>query len=275
MTIECFSGFVDIMTSLNEGILLENLHLSDRYFCLTVMAPQIAEAAEPGQFVQIKCGDHFDPFLRRPISIHRLDKESGMMEFLIEKKGKGTIWLSSRKVGDKLDLLGPLGKGFNLKTGQVMLVGGGIGVAPLLALGELLKSDGNPPLTLLGANTEQEILKLSDFMRASQRVQIATVDGSMGKQGLVTDLLVRELENGFKGFIYTCGPNPMIDAVAKIAGEYGLKGEASLEANMACGIGVCLGCTHSIKRENNEGYIHVCVDGPVFPLEVLVSYGAS
>lgn len=264
-----------IMTNLDEGILLKNEKFSEKYFCLTVMAPHITEKAKPGQFVQIKCGGSFDPYLRRSISVHRLDKKAGVVEFLIEKKGKGTSWLSRRKTGDKLDLLGPLGKEFNLQKGEILLVGGGIGVAPLLALGESLRESGNKPITLLGASTGKDILKLKDFIDVSQRVQIATIDGSMGKQGLVTDLLTRELENCFKGFIYTCGPELMINEVAKIAGSYALKGEASLEANMACGFGVCLGCTCGVKKENGKGYMHVCTDGPVFPLEVLASYGSS
>ncbi len=258
------------MANLEEALLLKNFKHSEKYFSLLVLAPKLVSMAGPGQFVQIKCDDKFDPFLRRPISIHHLNQQEGLIEFLIEKKGKGTAWLSGRNAGDRLDLLGPLGKGFTLKNVPALLVGGGIGVAPLLALGVALKEKGNAPTTLLGANSHQEILKLTDFLAVSQRVQIATVDGSMGKQGLVTDLLIRELESGFTGYIYTCGPEPMLRAVADIASKYSVSGEASLEANMACGFGVCLGCTCNHKKAD-ETYIHVCVDGPVLPLEVLVS----
>ena len=259
------------MANLEQGLLLKNSRLGDKYFSLLVLAPKLALTAKPGQFVQIKCGASLDPYLRRPISIHHLNKQEGLIEFLIEKKGKGTLWLSNRSAGEMLDLLGPLGKGFTLKNATSLLVGGGIGVAPLLALGEALKERENPPLTLLGANSGQEILKLTDFLAVSQRVQIATVDGSLGKQGFVTDLLIRELDSGFKGYLYTCGPEPMLEAVAKIALEYGIPGEASLEARMACGFGVCLGCTCNQKKED-ETYIHVCVDGPVLPLEVLIDH---
>ena len=258
-----------------QGLLLENEALGENYFRLKVACPPLAQKARPGQFVQIKCGEHLDPLLRRPISIHRYNSTDGTLEFLIRRKGKGTIWLGNQKPGADLDLLGPLGRGFSLNQEKALITGGGIGVAPLLALAEALHNQGNPPVTLLGANTAGDLLRVAEFKEVSQSVELATMDGSLGRQGLVTDLLRTELEQGFKGFIYTCGPEPMLEAVAALAGEYGLKGEASLEANMACGVGVCLGCTCSIRKDNGEFYAHVCTDGPVFPLEVVKGYGQS
>lgn len=260
------------MAELVKGLLLENEAIGEDYFRLEVSAPSLARQAQPGQFVQLKCGETLDPLLRRPISIHRYEQERGIVEFLVRRKGQGTVWLGNRRPGEMLDLIGPLGRGFSLVKGKALLVGGGIGVAPLLSLAETLHKGGASPVTLLGAGSARDLLRVAEFERASQVVKISTLDGSAGRQGLVTALLQEELEQGFDGFIYTCGPEPMLEAVAALAGQYGLKGEASLEANMACGIGVCLGCTCRIYGKQGETYAHVCTDGPVFPLEVVKGY---
>lgn len=259
------------MTALVQGRLVEKEALGQKYFWLKVLAPEIARQAEPGQFVQVKCGETLDPFLRRPLSIHRFHREEGTVEFLVQRKGKGTTWLGQREPGQSLDLLGPLGKGFTVKPGQkALLVGGGIGVAPLLALAEALARLGSPPVVLLGANSRQDLLKVEDFRSCSQEVAVSTLDGSQGATGVVTDLLEERLRLGFRGFIYTCGPLAMMQRVAGMARRYGVRGEASLEASMACGLGVCLGCTCTVKGEKGPVYAHVCTDGPVFPLEAVM-----
>lgn len=257
------------MAELTKGLLMGRIDLGKDYFSLIIEAPPIVEDLVPGQFVQIRCGDGLDPLLRRPLSIHRYHRGLGLIELLIREKGKGTTWLRKQRAGVYLDILGPLGRGFTLTEGDFLLVGGGIGVAPLLPLGEDLYSRGQKGITLLGGNSAGDLLKLPSFQEISQRVQVSTVDGSAGRQGFVTELLERELKAGFQGYIYTCGPLPMLGAVAQLATAYGIKGEASLEAPMACGIGVCLGCVSPIKNGTETTFAHVCKDGPVFPLEVV------
>lgn len=259
------------MAKLVQGQLIQKEIFGEKYFWLKVLAPEIAVHAEPGQFGQIRCGDTLDPFLRRPLSIHRFHREEGTVEFLIQRKGKGTTWLANQEPGEHLDILGPLGKGFTVQREQrALLIGGGIGAAPLLALAEALKAQGNPPLIFLGADSSQDLLKLEDFKSSSEELQVSTMDGSFGTAGVVTELLEDKLRRGFKGFIYTCGPMGMMKKVAELARRYGVSGEASLEANMACGIGVCLGCTCEISDATGTGYAHVCTDGPVFPLEAVI-----
>ncbi|HHW07931.1 MAG TPA: dihydroorotate dehydrogenase electron transfer subunit [Clostridia bacterium] len=261
------------MAAVVQGRLMEKESLGQKYFWLKVLAPEIAGQAQPGQFVQVRCGDTLDPFLRRPLSLHRFHRREGTVEFLVQRKGKGTAWLAHREPGQVLDLLGPLGRGFTLHRKQrALLVGGGIGVAPLLALAEALARSGSPPVTLLGANSSRDLLKVEEFRRYSAAVAVSTLDGSAGRAGLVTELLEEELRNGFQGFIYTCGPMGMMQKVAELARHFGAEGEASLEANMACGIGVCLGCTCEIRGEQGPTYAHVCTDGPVFPLEAVIDY---
>jgi len=262
------------MAALVQARLVEKETLGSKYFRLKVEAPDMAREAHPGQFVQIRCGETLDPFLRRPLSIHRFHREEGTVEFLVQRKGKGTGWLGRREPGQCLDLLGPLGKGFTLKQDQeTLLVGGGIGVAPLLALAEALAQLGRPPEVLIGANSREDLLKVEDFRALSREVAVSTLDGSLGAQGLVTDLLEEKLRRGFRGFIYTCGPLGMMQKVAWLAHRYGVTGEASLEANMACGLGVCLGCTCAVRGEQGPVYAHVCTDGPVFPLEAVMVDG--
>lgn len=259
------------MAKLVQGQLIQKVTYEEKYSWLKVSAPEIAMHAEPGQFVQIRCGDTLDPFLRRPISIHRFNRKEGTVEFLVQRKGKGTIWLGNQEPGQYLDILGPLGNGFTVHHDQrTLLVGGGIGVAPLLALAEALKAQENSPLIFLGANSSQDLLKVEDFQSCSAELQVSTMDGSLGTAGVVTELLEEKLSSGFKGFIYTCGPMGMMKKVAELAGRYGVSGEASLEANMACGIGVCLGCTCEIHGATGKKYAHVCTDGPVFPLEAVI-----
>lgn len=259
------------MVKLVQGQLMQKENLGEKYFWLKVSAPEIASEAEPGQFVQIRCGDTLDPFLRRPLSIHRFSREEGTVEFLVQRKGKGTAWLGNQEPGQPLDILGPLGNGFSVHQHQkALLVGGGIGVAPLMALAEALKAQGNPPLIFLGASSRQDLLKVEDFESSSEELAVSTMDGSLGTAGVVTELLEEKLSNGFKGFIYTCGPMGMMKKVAELARQYGVSGEASLEAHMACGIGVCLGCTCEINGATGKQYAHVCTDGPVFPLEAVI-----
>lgn len=235
---------------------------------LTLTAPATVQAARPGQFLHVRCGRGDAPLLRRPFSLHRLRPERGELSLLYEIKGEGTTYLASLRSGETLDWLGPLGQGFpQPPPGRpAVLVGGGIGVAPLLALGEALSGSGHPVLALVGARTHVLLLALEDFAASGVKVRAATDDGSAGHHGPVTDLLPGVLSDG--ATVYACGPEPMLAKVKGLCADHGVPAFLSLEARLACGVGACLGCAVPATA---GGYLKVCKDGPVFPAgEVLL-----
>lgn len=226
----------------------------------------------PGQFIQIRVPSDGGAFLRRPISIYSADKSS--MEILVQNVGKGTNSLSKVRVGDCLSLILPLGNYFSSPSElcpakgvsdlHPLLIGGGVGIAPLLMLGKELKADGIVPTFLLGARSKGFFPDLSKFDETG-RLFISTEDGTFGDRGFVTD---HSIISNIKDFdcIYTCGPTPMMKAVAALAKVHDIPCEASLENHMACGFGVCLCCT----EPTTEGYKSVCTDGPVFNVDHLL-----
>lgn len=238
--------------------------LAEDIFRVSVKAPDIAAESRPGQFVMARVGNGMDPLLRRPFSVHQVS-EGGIVQILYKVVGKGTQELARMQTGELIDVLGPLGRGFRLNTErQHFLVGGGIGIAPLLFLArQILEKNESPAITvLLGARKREEIAPLvADFKRMGLAVQLATEDGSLGKQGLVTDLL-SPLHKETMAMVYTCGPYPMLRAVASMCRDRGWNCQVSLETIMACGLAACLGC--AVPRADMMGYVHVCKDGPVF-----------
>ncbi|MCM8757669.1 MAG: dihydroorotate dehydrogenase electron transfer subunit [Candidatus Omnitrophica bacterium] len=255
---------------------VENKKIKNKYFKMVIFCPPIAKYALPGQFVSIKIVDNYQPLLRRPFSIHRVQGKN--IEILYEVIGKGTEILSRRKTDESIDVIGPLGNGFFyqeiISKFQIpILVSGGIGVAPFVFLAEELFQNSkfkiqNKPLVLLGAKTKNELLCEKDFKRLGCKVEVSTDDGSYGFKGKVTDLLKYLLStiNSQISTIYACGPGPMLKEVIDISKSYSIPTEVSLEGHMACGIGVCLGCVVNTKT----GYKRVCKDGPVFKAEELV-----
>lgn len=233
---------------------------------LTLHCPRIAAAARPGQFVMVRAGETLDPLLRRPFSIHKVTTQ-GDLAILFKVIGKGTRLLAAAAPGSKLDVIGPLGRGFILDhSGPHCLIGGGMGIAPLYFLAHQLltapDSHGNPPV-LLGAQTQAELLLLAqEFTELGYPVLTATDDGSLGHEGFVTDLLDALLTEVRQ--VYVCGPMPMMRTVAAKCQGAGVACQVSMEAHMACGLGACLGC---ILPASGGGYRHVCKDGPVFPAE--------
>ena len=220
-------------------------------------------AAQPGQFAMVKVADGIDPLLRRPFSIHRQTEAApGEFEILFRVAGAGTKLLARVHVGDRLDILAPLGQGFRLEGEHPLLVGGGIGVAPLLFLAETFLAKGVRPKLLLGARSDRDILCHDDFGCLAVPYALATEDGSVGESGTVTQLLERELRAAAGAVsVYACGPSPMLAAVAAICGRAGIRCQVSLEAYMACGFGACLGCVVPATRVE---YLRVCKEGPVF-----------
>lgn len=221
-------------------------------------------AIEPGQFVQV-AAEAPGVLLRRPISINDVDEQGEWLDLLIRRAGKGTAALTALQEGDTVNILLPLGSGFTLEApaaeGRLLLVGGGVGVAPLLYLGRRLRQLGLQPEFLLGARSADDLLRLEDF-RALGPVYISTEDGSEGEKGLVT---THSVWQSAQARIYCCGPAPMMKAVAAIARREGTDCEVSLENMMACGLGACLCCVENTVKGN----VCVCTEGPVFNINML------
>jgi len=239
--------------------------IADDIFLLALHSPRIAKTALPGQFLMIHIGFFDDPLLRRPFSIHQVSPE-GKIEILIKIVGRGSKVLTTLKTGMDIDIIGPLGRGFFTNPqGPVCLVGGGMGIAPLSFLGKRLQRTKSPPAghVLLGARTGTEVeLFQNQFSAMGYRVGIATDDGSLGHHGFVTELFDDLLAS--VRIVYVCGPQPMMRKIALKCIEHEIECQVSMETVMACGLGACLGCTIT---GNDDSYLHVCKDGPVFEAE--------
>ena len=222
----------------------------------------------PGQFVEVRVDGSPTTFLRRPISINFVDREANELWLLVHAVGDGTRALAQLQEGAVVNIVAPLGNGFTLPTTtseRYLLVGGGVGTAPLLYMGKELLSRGCRPVFLLGARSAQDLLQLELF-RAIGDVYVTTEDGSEGERGFVTQhSLWADVEATQQWHICTCGPKPMMVAVSRLAREKGLPCEASLENLMACGLGACLCCV----EDTTEGHVCVCKEGPVFNVEKL------
>ncbi|BAG83840.1 dihydroorotate dehydrogenase electron transfer subunit [Candidatus Azobacteroides pseudotrichonymphae] len=245
----------------------ENILLNDNFFLLKLISGRLLPEILPGQFAQIRVKDTENVFLRRPISIHYIDKKNNELWLLIQIVGKGTSRLSEMQPNGHLNLIYPLGNGFTIpsnliKSKEVLLIGGGVGIAPLLYLGSYLKERGFKLTFLLGAKTENGLPQLSEFRKVGM-VYITTENGELGEKGVVTDHSL--LSRAYADFIYSCGPKPMMMAVARYAKQHDIFCEVSLENHMACGIGVCLCCIEKTQKGNTC----VCQEGPVFNINQL------
>ena len=218
----------------------------------------------PGQFVEVRVDDSPTTFLRRPISINFVDRTNNELWLLVAAIGDGTRRLSRLQQGDTLNCVLPLGNGFTMPrvaSEKVLLVGGGVGVAPLLYFGQKIKEQGGEPTFVLGARTAADLLEL-DLFKAVGRVFVTTEDGSEGERGFVTNHSVLTQERFDQ--ISTCGPKPMM-AVARYAKAENISCEVSLENKMACGVGACLCCV----EKTTEGNVCVCKEGPVLNINKL------
>ena len=244
--------------------ILSNEKIAPGRFRIRLGAERICRDARPGQFVMVKCSKTFNPFLRRPFSFHRIEKKS--FELLYQIIGKGTKILSQKKPGGRIDIIGPLGNGFDIDqeiVDEPLLIAGGIGIAPLLALARALKTNGLRPTVLLGAKTKSHVLCDGDFKKLGAKVEVFTEDGSRGHKGMATDLLKAKLRSPRpprRNTIYACGPKGMLEETARIARSEGVPCQISFEEKMACGTGACLGC--AVKTV--IGYKMTCKDGPIF-----------
>lgn len=242
---------------------VEQIH--QRYVLIKLTHENTLPEMLPGQFVEVRVDGSPSTFLRRPISINFVDRENNELWLLVATVGDGTKQLAKLKFGDVLNCVLPLGNGFTpAKQGEkVLLVGGGVGVAPLLYMGAEMKRQGIEPTFLLGARTANDLLMLPIFNKYG-RAYVTTEDGSMGEKGFVINHSILNQEHFDR--ISTCGPTPMMKAVARYARQNNVDCEASLENLMACGLGACLCCV----EKTTEGNLCVCKDGPVFNIKKLL-----
>lgn len=246
-------------------------HLRRDYAVLKLMLPPCPEGVRwtdirPGQFVEVLADKSPSTFLRRPISVNYVDEVAGQLWLLVHAVGEGTKRLCALKPRESVSCVFPLGKGFTVPSEQgrrLLLVGGGVGTAPLLYFGRILREAGCEPVFLLGGRSAFDLLQLDLFARWGE-VHTTTEDGTAGEKGFVTAHSVWDASR-FDG-VATCGPLPMMKAVARMAHDRGYACEASLENLMACGLGACLCCV----EKNSEGHnVCVCKDGPVFNINQL------
>jgi len=241
-------------------------HPGERYLLLKATNPDgVLPEMRPGQFAQLRIDESKDTFLRRPISLHSVDYDKNEVVFLVQKVGKGTASLWEKRPGSLLNVILPLGNGFTMPTSaeqSVLLVGGGVGIAPLLFMGMEMKKMGARPTFLLGARSKADLICL-DAYRAQGDLYVTTEDGSEGEKGFVTQHSILQTEK-FDN-IAVCGPKPMMMAMASYAKKTGTPCEVSLENMMACGLGACLCCV----EDTVEGNVCVCKEGPVFNVEKL------
>ena len=245
------------MKKLEDAVILKNDLIAENIFDMKIKAPAVAENAAAGQFVEIYTGNGIN-ILPRPISICEIDKEEGILRLVYQVVGKGTKIFSSKKEGDILRIIGPLGNGYEIQNvNKSLFVGGGIGVPPLL---ETVKNTIGEKIVILGFRTGS-ILR-EDFEKTGAKVFVATDDGSVGFKGNVIDLM--KAENITGDVIYSCGPKIMLKFLSRYAEEKGIECFVSMEERMACGIGACVGC--AVKIKDGDSFINkkVCKDGPVF-----------
>lgn len=216
----------------------------------------------PGQFVEVEVPNSKTTFLRRPISINNIDISDNTLWLLVRNAGAGTEALCSIEVGAIINIVCPLGNGFTLEASKPLLIGGGVGMAPLLYLAYKYKEIGVCPTLILGAKSKKDLALIDEF-RAIGDVYFTTEDGSFGSKGFVT--MCEVFTTGFD-LIQCCGPMPMMRAVAERAQALGIECEVSLENMMACGLGACLCC---VEKDNNGHNVCVCSEGPVFNIKRL------
>jgi len=261
-----------------DGTVFENRRVKSLYYLLGMDCPPIANHIKPGQFLMLKVSDDRSPLLRRPFSVfksypdHHPDKKKRGRLFIYYKEvGKGTQKMTTLQKGQKVNLIGPLGKGFTLpplpSSQNIILIGGGVGIVSLHPIAEALR--GSKLFVFIGGKTQEDILCMEDLKIFNPTISIATENGSLGFHGTVVDLFLSQrkmfTKNG-KYYLYTCGPVPMLKALAKVIKSRNFISQASLEARMGCGFGACWGCVVKTNHPRTP-YQRVCKEGPVFPLK--------
>jgi dihydroorotate dehydrogenase electron transfer subunit len=241
------------------------------YLQFTVVAPQIAKAAEPGHFVAVGVGGENTAMpLRRAFALYNATpggEFAGTIQFVVAEHGAGTRWLTQRRTGDVLDIVGPLGTPFPIPAGPspAVLVGGGYGTAPLIPLAQALLANGSPVEIIVGAATADRLFGEIVAKRLVGAVTVTTDDGSAGQRGLVTDVLPAAIKRINAEIVYGCGPMAMLRAVGDVAREHAIRAQVAVEEAMACGIGVCMTCVLPVRGDDGQSrFVRSCVEGPAF-----------
>lgn len=263
-----FTQFYFMKKYILDLVVTQNIQLHANYVLIKLTHADPLPEMWPGQFAEIRIDGSNTTFLRRPISINYVDTTKNEVWFLVQLVGDGTRKLAGVKPGDTVNAVMPLGNGFTLPgaaaNAKPLLIGGGVGTAPMLMLGSELVKRGVKPVFLLGARSAKDLLQLESFGELGE-VYTTTEDGSTGEKGYVTGHSILHSDRQFD-MIYTCGPKPMMVSVAKYAKANGIACEVSLENMMACGVGACLCCVEN----TDEGHLCVCKDGPVFNIKKLL-----
>jgi len=252
---------------IHTGHVLLNEKLTSNIVRIRIANSEIAQSSHPGQFVNVKTSGNLVPLLRRPFSIHRLDEKSGWFELLYQVIGSGTELLAKFDKGDIINFLGPLGNTFSIpdQCDRAILIAGGLGIAPLIFLGQILSSQNMPATLFWGNQSKENICCLSDIEQLGINYFLSTDDGSAGFKGFVTELVLEKKKQMLSGrpHIFACGPNIMLNKIKEISAQLEIPCQFSLETIMACGFGVCLGCNVK-SADPQKTYQYVCKDGPVF-----------
>ncbi|MGQ9471533.1 MAG: dihydroorotate dehydrogenase electron transfer subunit [Candidatus Aminicenantales bacterium] len=244
----------------------------EEYHLLAIQAPAVAKRAHPGQFLMIQVEPSYFPLLRRPFSIHY--SHDDRVEVFFKLVGTGTSLLAAKRCGDKINFIGPLGKGFTIPKepafGPLVLVGGGRGIAPLRFLAHELRAGGHLPVIFYGGQSKKDLPLTAYFQAEGFELLLATEDGSLGFRGLITELLEKEIPRLNPSRLYVCGPEAMMRRVSQLNQRWLIPAEFSLEAKMGCGFGVCYGCVWLIRNREKAEWTRICQEGPVFSGEAII-----
>jgi len=254
----------------NLAIVRDIKQLNHDTFLMRIESEKIASLAKAGQFVNVKCGNGLDAYLRRPVSIHSLDRESKTFDIVFQIRGKGTGLLAQYGPGDEIDIIGPLGRGFTVDQTHkhIVVAGGGIGIFPLL---QLLKDHTAVKKTaILGFRSWSFIVLEEEFRKHCTELITATDDGSYGIRGFVTDVLEERIKEEKPDMVYFCGPTAMMKTGVRLLEKYNIPCEVSMEQRMGCGVGACLVCVCKTRKGNDWDYSRICTDGPVFKGEDII-----
>lgn len=250
------------MKHCDNFIVSEKKFLNQSFYKLKLKATKPLPEIKAGQFVEVQVNSNSKVLLRRPISINDVDYTTNEVSLIIQTVGQGTKELAKISEGEELSLIYPLGNGFKLEGKNPLLIGGGVGIAPLLYLAKQFYAKGIKPDVLLGFRSKEQMIALDEFEKYSN-LYISTQDGSVGSKGLVTE---NEIFTQSYDTIYTCGPTPMMKAISDYSLKNNIKCYASLENKMACGIGACLCCV----QNTTEGHKCTCTEGPVFNVKDII-----
>ncbi len=266
--------------------IIKNKKLTPSIYYLELKIPKLAGKLIPGQFLHVRLLGTTDPLLRRPLSVNRIVNKNNV-GIVYKVVGKGTYLLKEMAVGETVDVLGPLGNGFDLSKiennkGPVIFVAGGMGIAPFVFLAKYLRVKKRKVIAFVGMDTKKELVVIDELKKLGCKVKVSTDDGSRGFKGYVSDMLEKYLAKPQtripKPYIYACGPKPMLKALRDVAASYNLKGQVSLDEMMGCGIGACLGCVVKTRNFTEQGakdvkeivYKRICKDGPVFDINEII-----